>query len=74
MNSISVTDILKENYGLKIGNKEQILKDGVHVYSDDFCVIQVRIHIPFTCLLEWIDGKQSLKQRIVTNLKKDIFS
>ena len=75
VNSISVTDILKENYGLKAGNKEQILKDGVHVYSDGLLCNPSKnsysIHL-FTGT--WIDRKQSLKQRIVTDLKRRISS
>ena len=75
VNSISVTDILKENYGLKAGNKEQVLKDRIHVYPDGFLCNPSKnsysIHL-FTGT--WIDGKQSLKQRIVTDLKRRISS
>ena len=56
LNSISVTVyFLKENYGLKIKSKirEQILKKiESGVYPDGFYVIQIRIHIQFTILLE----------------------
>ena len=75
VNSLSVTAILKEKYGLKIGNSEQLLKDGVHVYPDGFLCNPSKdsysIHL-FTGT--WIDGQQSVKQKIVTGLKRRISS
>ena len=54
---------------------EQVLKDRIHVYSDGFLCNPSKnsysIHL-FTGT--WIDGKQSLKQRIVTDLKRKISS
>lgn len=43
VNSISVTDILLDKYGLKIGNQEQMLKDGIHVYQMAYCAILLNI-------------------------------
>lgn len=63
-NSLSVTDILKEKYGLKTGNCEQLLKDGVHVYPDGFCnpsKDSYSIHL-FTGT--WIDGQAVSKQEL----------
>ena len=73
VNSLSVTDILKENYDLKTGNFEQLLKDDIHVYSDGvLCnpsAYSKTIHL-FTGT--WMDGKHSFKQKVVTALKRHI--
>lgn len=75
VNSLSVTDILKEKYGLKTGNHKQLLKAGVHVYPDGFLCNPSKnsysIHL-FTGT--WIDGQQTVKQKIVTGLKRRISS
>ncbi|GAA3627736.1 glycosyltransferase [Lactobacillus hamsteri] len=73
VNSLSVTDILKENYDLKTGNFEQLLKDDIHVYSDGvLCnpsAYSKTIHL-FTGT--WMDGGHSFKQKVVTALKRRI--
>ena len=73
VNSISVTDILIDKYGLKIGNKEQMLKEGIHVYADGVLCNPSKdsksIHL-FTGT--WMNGKHSFKHKIVTDLKRHI--
>ncbi len=73
VNSISVTDILLDKYGLKIGNQEQMLKDGIHVYPDGVLCNPSKysksIHL-FTGT--WMNGKHSFKHKIVTDLKRHI--
>ena len=73
VNSVSVTDMLIDRYGLKIGNKEQELKEGIHVYPDGvLCnpsVNSLSIHL-FTGT--WMNGKHSFKHKIVTFLKRHI--
>jgi hypothetical protein len=64
VNSLSVTEILKEKYGLKTGNQEQVLKEGIHVYPDGILCNpspQSRsIHL-FTGT--WLEGKKFLEAR-----------
>lgn len=75
VNSLSVTDILKEKYGLKTGNYEQRLKAGIHVYPDGVLCNPSKdsysIHL-FTGT--WIDGQETVKQKVVTALKRRISS
>lgn len=72
VNSLSVTDIVK-NYGLEAGNFEQRLKEGVHVYPDGIlCNPSSKsksIHL-FTGT--WMNGQHSVKEKIVTALKRHI--
>ena len=69
-NSLLVTNILKENYKLKLNNKEQLLKDGIRVYEDNILSNPSKnsktIHI-FTGT--WLDEKASLKKKICQFLK-----
>ena len=73
VNSVSVTDMLIDKYGLKIGNKEQELKDGIHVYPDGVLCnpssSSLSIHL-FTGT--WMNGRHSFKHKIVTFLKRHI--
>ena len=73
VNSVSVTDMLIDKYGLKIGNKEQELKDGIHVYPDGVLCnpssSSLSIHL-FTGT--WMNGKHSFNHKIVTFLKRHI--
>lgn len=69
-NSLLVTNILKDNYGLKLNNEEQILKDGIKIYEDAILSNPSKksktIHI-FTGT--WLDEKASLKKKICQFLK-----
>lgn len=73
VNSLSVTDILKEQFGLKTGNNEQILEDGIHVYPDGILcnpsAHSKTIHL-FTGT--WMNGKESWKHKLVLTLKRHI--
>lgn len=69
-NTISVSNILIEEYGCKKGNREQTLKDGIKVYKDDILcnpsINSKTIHI-FTGT--WLDGKKGFKRELATFLK-----
>lgn len=73
VNSLSVTDIVKQNYGLKLNNTEQYLKDGLHIYPDGvLCNPSAHsksIHL-FTGT--WLNGQQSWRQKLVTAWKRHI--
>lgn len=73
VNSLSVTDILFNQYGLKISNQEQELKSGIHIYPDGILCNPSKnsksIHL-FTGT--WLDRKTSWKHRLVTYLKMHI--
>ena len=69
-NTISVSDILINKYGCKIGNIEQTLKEDIKVYKDDILcnpsINSITIHI-FTGT--WLQNKKSLKYKIVKFFK-----
>ena len=69
-NTISVSNILINDYGCKLGNNYQELNDGIAVYPDYiFCnpsKDSVSIHI-FTGT--WLEDKKSLKYKIIKCLK-----
>lgn len=75
VNSLSVTEIIRKNYGLALGNFEQELADGLHIYPDGILCNPSKnsksIHL-FTGT--WLDSEASVKQKIVTNLKRHIAS
>lgn len=72
VNSLSVTDIVKK-YGLKSGNFEQHLENGLHVYPDGILCNpsseSKTIHL-FTGT--WLNGEHSWKEKIVTSIKRKI--
>ena len=69
-NTISVSNILINEYGCSKENKEQLLKDGIKVYKDDILCNPSKnsttVHI-FTGT--WLEGIKPLKRKIVTALK-----
>jgi hypothetical protein len=69
-NTISVSDILINDFGCKTGNIEQTLKEDIKVYKDDVLCNpsknSVSIHI-FTGT--WLDNKKSLKYKLIKSLK-----
>lgn len=73
VNSLSVTDILTQRYGLQKGNFEQELRAGIHVYPDGVLCNPSKdsktIHL-FTGT--WVNGKHSWRQKLVTALKRRI--
>lgn len=72
-NTISVSNILINEYGCSKENKEQLLKDGIKVYKDDILCNPSKnsttVHI-FTGT--WLEGIKPLKRKIVTALKTNI--
>ena len=72
-NTISVSNILINEYGCSKENKEQLLKDGIKVYKDDVLCNPSKnsttVHI-FTGT--WLEGIKPLKRKIVTALKTNI--
>ena len=72
-NTISVSNILINEYGCSKENKEQLLKDGIKVYKDDILCNPSKnsttVHI-FTGT--WLEGIKPLKRKIVTALKTSI--
>lgn len=73
VNSVSVTDLLVDQYNLKLGNQEQMLKEGIHVYPDGILCNPSKksksIHL-FTGT--WMNGKHSFKHKLVLMLKRRI--
>lgn len=72
-NTISVSNILINEYNCSKENKEQLLKDGIKVYKDDILCNPSKnsttVHI-FTGT--WLEGIKPLKRKIVTALKTNI--
>lgn len=73
VNTLFVSDILKNKYHLKPNNKEQWLNYGIHVYPDGVLCNPSKdsrtIHL-FTGT--WMEGDKPLKRKIVTTLKLHI--
>ncbi|RVU70534.1 MULTISPECIES: glycosyltransferase family 32 protein [Lactobacillus] len=73
VNSLSVTDILKKNYGLKTGNIEQELRTGIHVYPDGvLCNPSAESKTIHLFTGSWMNGKHSWKQKLVLNIKRHL--
>lgn len=73
VNSLSVTEIVTKNYGLKLGNFDQNLNQGLHVYNDGvLCNPSSRSKTIHLFTGTWMNGRHSLKQKIVTTLKRHI--
>ncbi len=72
-NTISVSEILINDFGCKIGNYYQELKNGIVVYEDTvFCnpsKDSVTIHI-FTGT--WLDNKKSLKYKLLKCIRLNL--
>lgn len=66
-NTIQVKKILMEEYGCKLGNKEQNLNDGLHVYkSKILCQPSMKSTTIHVFSGSWIDGKR----RWITDLDR----
>lgn len=69
-NTISVSDMLINKYGCKVGNMYQVLKEGIAVYPDTILCNpsekSVSIHV-FTGT--WLDEKKAIARKINTFLK-----
>ena len=72
-NTILVSDILIDEFGCKIGNEYQVLKDDIVVYPDNILCNpskdSVSIHV-FTGT--WLDEKKPLTRKINKFLKLNI--
>ena len=72
-NTISVSNILINEYGCKKGNIEQELREGIKVYKDNVLCNPSKnsktIHI-FTGT--WLDGKTKFKKKIATAIKTSL--
>lgn len=70
VNTVSVSNLLKEKYGAQPNNQEQVLKEGIHVYPDGVLCnpspASKTIHV-FTGT--WMEGTKPLKRKLVTALK-----
>ena len=70
VNTVSVSDILKNKYHAQPNNHEQILQTGIHIYPDRVLCNpspeSKTIHV-FTGT--WMEGEKTLKRKIVTALK-----
>lgn len=70
VNTKSVSEILIENYDCKLGNVEQELKDGIHVYPDDILCNpsgkSSTIHV-FTGT--WVEGSKPFARNVNKWLK-----
>lgn len=73
VNSLSVTQIVQDHFALQLGNKEQILKAGLHVYPDGILCNpsphSKTIHL-FTGT--WMNGQKSYRHQLVVWLKQHI--
>ena len=70
VNTKSVSDILIQDYGCKLGNKRQTLREGIEVYTEDILCNpsenSVSIHV-FTGT--WMEGAKPLMRKINKFLK-----
>lgn len=73
VNTKSVSDILIQEYGCQLGNREQDLKEGIHVYPDDVLCNPSKnsttIHV-FTGT--WMEGQKPLMRKLNKTLKLHI--
>ncbi|CCI84430.1 polysaccharide biosynthesis protein CpsM(V) [Lactobacillus pasteurii DSM 23907 = CRBIP 24.76] len=73
VNTVSVSQILIKQYGVKTNNQEQMVADDIHVYPDGILCNpssqSKTIHV-FTGT--WMEGEKPLKRKIVTGLKTRI--
>lgn len=72
-NTRSVSDILIEEYNCQTNNKEQVLKDGIHVYpSDILCTPSRKSKTIHVFLGSWLTNKRSFKSKLMLNLRLNI--
>ena len=70
VNTVSVSDILKNKYGAQPNNKEQQLQTGIHVYPDGvLCNPSAQSKTIHVFTGTWMEGAKPLKRKIVTALK-----
>ena len=70
VNTVSVSDILKNKYNAQPNNKEQQLQTGIHVYPDGvLCNPSAQSKTIHVFTGTWMEGAKPLKRKIVTALK-----
>lgn len=70
VNTVSVSDILKNKYGAKPNNQEQVLKEDIHVYPDGvLCNPSANSKTIHVFTGTWMEGEKPLKRKVVTALK-----
>ena len=70
VNTVSVSDILKNKYGAQPNNKDQQLQTGIHVYPDGvLCNPSAQSKTIHVFTGTWMEGAKPLKRKIVTALK-----
>ncbi|WP_223902445.1 glycosyltransferase family 32 protein [Lactobacillus laiwuensis] len=70
VNTVSVSDILKNKYGAQPNNKEQQLQTGIHVYPDGIlCNPSAQSKTIHVFTGTWMEGAKPLKRKLVTALK-----
>ena len=70
VNTVSVSDILKNKYGAQPNNKDQQLQEGIHVYPDGvLCNPSAQSKTIHVFTGTWMEGAKPLKRKLVTALK-----
>ncbi|MBI0121496.1 glycosyl transferase [Lactobacillus sp. M0398] len=70
VNTVSVSDILKNKYHAQPNNKEQQLQTGLHVYPDGvLCNPSAQSKTIHVFTGTWMEGAKPLKRKLVTALK-----
>ena len=70
VNTVSVSDILKNKYNAQPNNKEQQLQTGIHVYPDGvLCNPSAQSKTIHVFTGTWMEGAKPLKRKLVTALK-----
>ena len=70
VNTVSVSDILKNKYNAQPNNKEQQLQTGIHVYPDGvLCNPSAQSKTIHVFTGTWMEGTKPLKRKLVTALK-----
>ncbi len=70
VNTKTVSNLLVEKYGCKLGNIEQTLREGVKVYKDDvLCNPSINSYTIHVFTGTWLEGKKNLKYKISKFLK-----
>lgn len=70
VNTKTVTDILVEKYNCEIGNKEQVLLEGIKVYPKEIlCMPTFSSYSVHVFTRTWLDDKKSLIRRFTTYLR-----
>ena len=70
VNTVSVSDILKNKYGAQPNNQEQRLETGIHVYPDGvLCNPSAQSKTIHVFTGTWMEGAKPLKRKLVTALK-----